>query len=107
MNKDAFIQGALDGKPLVLVEYRSFKEETLRYRDKKTGQAVERLVIKHAVEMGGNQVQVGEWLPDTAKPGQAQPPFKKGSVCVLQFEGFEREQGFYRATGQLFPYEAK
>jgi hypothetical protein len=102
-----FIAQALAGKPVVLVEYRSFKQEEIRYRDKKTGAAVERQIVKHAVEMGGAQVQISEWLPEGTKPGTAQPPFKKGHMAVLEIHGMRAEQGFYRAEGNLFPYEAE
>jgi len=105
MIQSAFIEQALAGKPLVLVEYRSFKEEQIRYRDKKTGATVERLIMKHAVEMGGAQVQISEWLPDDAKVGQSIPPFKKGAPAVLEIRGMKQEQGFFKAEGALYPFE--
>lgn len=89
----------------MLVEYRSFKEETIRYRDKKTQATVERLILKHAVEMGGAQVQISEWLPDGTKEGQAKPPFIKGTMAVLEIQGMRAEQGFYRAEGALYPFD--
>jgi len=108
VNKTEFVKLALSGKPVVLVEYRSFKEETLRYRVKAgptAGQAVTRLILKHSVEMGETQVSVSEWLPDDAKPGVAQPPFKKSQMAVLELKGMTQEQGFYKAEGTLFPYD--
>lgn len=106
MKQSQFIEAALMGKPLVLVEYRSFKEEQIRYRDKKTNATVERLIMKHAVEMAGAQVQISEWLPDDAKPGQSVPPFAKGSMAVLEIRGMKQEQGFFKAEGALYPFEA-
>lgn len=105
MQKSEFIKLALEGKPVVLVEYRSHKEEEIRYRDKKTGNTVERLIVKHAVEMGAAQVSVSEWLPDGTKRGQAVPPFKKGQMAVLELRGMERQQGFFVAEGDLYPFE--
>lgn len=105
MQKTQFIELALTGKPLVLVEYRSFKEEEIRFRDKKTGNAVQRLILKHAVEMAGAQVQISEWLPEETKAGTATPPFRKGAMAVLEIQGMRQEQGFYRAEGALYPYE--
>lgn len=107
MQQKEFITQALAGKPLVLVEYRAFKQEEIRYRDKKTQATVERQIIKHAVEMGGAQVQISEWLPEGTKPGSAQPPFKKGHMAVLEIQGMRQEQGFYRAEGNLYPYEVE
>lgn len=105
MLKSVFIEQALAGKPLVLVEYRSFKEEQIRYRDKKTQATVERLIMKHAVEMGGAQVQISEWLPDDAKPGESKPPFTKGAMAVLEIRGMKQEQGFFKAEGALYPFD--
>jgi len=105
MKQRDLIKHVLAGKPLVIVEYRSFKEDTIRYRDKKTGNTIERIIIKHAVEMGANQVSVTEWLPDDAKPGMAKPPFTKGQRVILELEGMEREQAFYKASGTLFLLE--
>jgi len=106
MNKEQFLKVALSGKPVVIVEYRSFKEDAISYRDKKSGQAVHRLIVKHAVEMGADQVQVTEWLPEGAKPGEAKSAFKKGQQCVLEITGMERQQGFYTCSGQLSPLES-
>jgi len=105
MKQSVLIEQILLGKPLVLVEYRSHKEEEIRYRDKKTQATVQRLILKHAVEMGGAQVQISEWLPDDAKPGQSVPPFAKGSFAVLEIRGMKQEQGFFKAEGALYPYE--
>lgn len=108
MIQKEFIDKVLDGSPLVLVEYRSHKEDTIRYRVKsgpQTGQSVERLIIKHAVEMGNIQVQVTEWLPEGTKPGVAVPPFKRGQKAVLELQGMENNGGIYKASGNLFPFE--
>lgn len=106
MKQADLIKCVLAGKPLVVVEYRSFKEDAISYRDKKTGQAVHRLVLKHATEMGNDQVQVTEWLPPEAVAGQAKPAFSKGQKCVLELTGLERQQGFFTCQGQLTPLEA-
>jgi len=57
--------------------------------------------------MGGGQVQGSEWLPDDAKPGQSIPPFKKGAMAVLEIRGMKQEQGFFKAEGALYPFEAE
>jgi len=108
MNKTTFIQKVLEGNPLVLVEYRSFKEDSIRYRVKtgpQAGQAVERVVIKHAVEMGASPVMVTEWLPEGTAKGTAVPPFKKGSYAVLELRGMTNDNGTYKAEGTLWPYD--
>jgi len=105
MDQKAFVKAALEGKPVVLVEYRSFKPDKISYRDKKTGQAIEQLIVKHGVEMGELQVQVAEWMPQGTTEAQVKPPFAKGAKAVLLIEGMTQEQGFFKAKGQLFPYE--
>jgi len=90
---------------MVLVEYRSFKEDKIRYRDKKTGNSVEQYILKHAVEMGVTQMLVSEWLPNDYKPGTATSQFRKGERAVLELEGMEPQQGFYKASGKLYPFE--
>jgi len=108
MKQSEYIEKSLEGSPLVLVEYRAFKEDTIRYRVKsgpQTGQSVERLIIKHSVELGAIQMQVTEWLPEGTKPGSAIPPFKKGQRAVLELQGMESQGGLYKASGNLFPFE--
>jgi len=105
MKSSEFVRLALAGSPVVLVEYRSFKEEQIRYRDKKTNATIERLIVKHAVEMGGVQMQISEWLPEEAKPGQSVPPYKKGQPAVLEIRGLKQEQGFFKAEGNLYPFD--
>lgn len=105
MTKKDFITLVLEGKPLIIVEYRGITPDVIKYRDKKTGNAVERTIAKHSVEMGNSQVMVTEWLPDGTKPDSVVQPFKKGAKCVLELEGMEPMQGFYKASGKLFPID--
>lgn len=107
MLQSEFIKSALEGKPVVLVEYRSFKVEHISYRDKKTGNAVSRDIVKHAVEMGDSQVSVSEWVPEGVKPESIKPPFNKGQRVVLELRGMERQQGFFVAEGNLWPFESE
>lgn len=105
MKQADMIKRILSGEPIVVVEYRAFKPDTIRYRDKKSGAAVERHVIKHSVEMGDMQVQVTEWLPDGVDLGTVKPTFSKGQRLALKLNGMEPNQGFYQATGDLIPLE--
>lgn len=107
MNKSEFVKMALEGKPVVLVEYRSFKIEHITYRDKKTQNTVSRNIVKHAVEMGDAQVSVSEWIPEDVKPETVKPPFAKGQRAVLELRGMERQQGFFVAEGNLWPFDDK
>lgn len=107
MKKTEFVNAALEGKPVVLVEYRSFKIENITYRDKKTQQTISRDIVKHAVEMGDSQVSVSEWVPAGVDAKTIKPPFNKGQRVVLELRGMERQQGFYVAEGNLWPFDDK
>jgi len=94
------------GTPLALVEYRSGKAETITYRDKTTGRSATMKLITHNVEAGNNAVQIGERVPDEQNLTDWQPPFKKGSQCVLVIESFTKDKGVYKAGGKLHPLAA-
>jgi len=105
MTQQELVSEILKGRPLVLVEYRSFKEDVIRYRDKKTGNAIEQSILKHSVEMGSSQVLVSEWLPQDHKKGTASSPYRKGEIVAFEIEGMESQQGFYKAQGKLLPFQ--
>jgi len=96
-----------EGAFIVIAEYRGFKPDAMRYRDKKTGNRVSSPILVHSIEVGASQVKVTEWLPDDAPVGAdglptATQPFKKGDKVVLQIENLENERGQYSARGKLF-----
>jgi len=105
MKQDEIMKNVLNGVPVVVVEYRSFKIETIRYTDKKTGSAVSKPMIKHGIEMGDQQATITEWLPDGAVLTDVKPHFKKGDKCILKIQGVEQIQGFASIRGTLEPYE--
>lgn len=105
MTQEQLFAEILKGKPLILVEYRGCKPDTIKYRDKKSGNAVERVVAKHSVEMGDAQVMVTEWMDDGVKADAIKSPFSKGERCILELEGMEPMQGFFKAAGQLHSFE--
>jgi len=107
MKQDEIMKHVLNGSPVVVVEYRSFKIETIRYTDKKTGSAVQKPMIKHGIEMGEQQATITEWLPDGVILTDVRPNFKKGDKCVLTIQGVEQVQGFASIRGKLEPYEVK
>jgi len=107
MNQETLIKNVLAGKPCVVVEYRSFKLDTITYIGKKSGVRESKPVIKHAIELADTQAAITEWLPDGADLAQVKPNFKKGEKCVLTLEGIETVQGFASIKGKLEPLDAK
>jgi len=107
MNEATILKSVLAGVPMVVVEYRSFKIETISYSDKKSGMKVSKPIVKHAIELADTQASIAEWLPDGTDLTQVKPIFKKGERCVLRIEGVENVQGFASIRGKLEPFETK
>jgi len=100
-----------EGQILAVAEYRGFRLECIRYRDKKTGAAVSAPIVTHAVELGAQQAKVSEWLPDGTPvddKGLAtnyQPQFKKGDQIVIKVESLKNERGSFTINGTMFKLE--
>lgn len=109
MNKAQFVEAALSGKPIIIVEYRAFKHEVIKFRDKSsvTGQMIEKDTVAHSCEAGDMQMRVSEWLPDGADVTKLKAPFAKGQKCAFLIKGMQQDKGFFRAQGELLPYEDK
>jgi len=105
MKQADIIKHVMNGVPMVIVEYRGFAIETIRYVDKKSGSAVTKPMVKHKIEMGETQAAISEWLPDGVNLSEVKPTFKKGDKCVLKMQGVENVQGFAQIRGTLEPYE--
>lgn len=105
LNQKQFIELALAGSPVILIEIRSAKVDAITYRDKKTGASVSRILIKYGCELGDAQMQVTEWVPDGTKAEDVKPAFAKGQRAALLLEGMEPQSGFFKASGKLYHYE--
>lgn len=106
MNKQQIADAILAGKPVVVVEYRSFKIDEIRYNDKKTGARVKRDIVKHGLELAGKPCVLTEWLPDGTNLEIIKPQFRKGENCVLEIEELAGDRDTLTARGSLAPYEA-
>lgn len=104
---ERFLAGAF----IAVAEYRGYKPEVMRYRDKKTGARVSSPILVHMVEVGESQVKVTEWLPDDAPVDAqglptAQRQHQKGDKVVLKLENLEADRGQYSARGTIHKLEA-
>lgn len=85
----------------MLVEYRSSKAEKIRWRDQKTGQALEASVLRHTVENASGSMVVNERVDDKMDVEHYQPPFSKGERVVLTLTEYKVERGMIQTRGKL------
>lgn len=105
------VERFLSGAFIVIAEYRTFKVETMGWRDKKTGARVTAPIAVHAVEVGNVQLKLTEWLPDDTPKDAAGVPqvaaaHKKGDRVVIKLESLEVQSGMYSARGTVHAIEA-
>lgn len=101
MTRKQASDGFLQGQRLLVCEYRSSKIESINWRDKSTGRAMEAKLLRHVIEAGPDSISVVERLPDDFKIDGWQPPFKKGAPVVLRYTEFSIDKGMLSARGSL------
>jgi len=105
--QERFLQGAF----IVVAEFRGFKLEKMAWRDKKTGNRVSAPIVVYALEVGGQQVKVTEWMPDDTKVGpdgvatEFVPKHKKGDQVIWEIEALENDYGAYSGKGKIHSLE--
>lgn len=105
VTKTQFIERTLAGEPLLLVEYRSAKPDTLRRKAPKTGQAPTMPVCKHMVLVKDTSFEVMQFLPDDADLAKVGPLAPKGSFVVVELKGMEASEYGNRIEGELCAYD--
>jgi len=100
------------GAFVAVAEYRGFKPDAIRYRDKKTGARVSSPVLVHLLEVGDAQVKVTEWCADTVQVDKdglpiVERPYAKGEKVILKLESLESQNGQMSAKGKLFKLEVE
>lgn len=98
------------GAFIAVAEYRGFKPDAMRYRDKKTGARVSSPIAIHLLEVGDAQVKVTEWLPDGTAVDAAGLPLverkhAKGDKVIIKLESLESQNGQLSARGAIFKIE--
>ena len=101
MKKAEVLPKVLNGEPLMIVEYRSSNAETIPWRDKETGRAINLNLLSHNVEAGTRTIRVSERVPEGTDLTKYEAPFKRGQLCVLHLEEFGREKGSFTARGKM------
>jgi len=93
------------GQPVVLVEYRFGKCETINWRDKTTKEAASFTQVRHTVELADGSFTVAERVPDNFVAADWVQSIVKGSRCLLKFSRFIVEKGVGQFQGELFLVE--
>lgn len=106
MTQQQFIQSALNGEPLLLVEYRASSAEVIKWRDKVSHQALSAPTLRHTVEYSKGSMAVSERVDDKFDASNYKAPFKKGDKVVLRFTNWQQQKGAVTAQGTLEPYES-
>jgi len=100
-----------EGQILAVAEYRGFRLEAIRYRDKKTGAAVSAPIVTHSVELGAQQAKVSEWLldgtpvDDRGLATNYVAAFKKGDRIIIKVESLKNDRGSWTINGPMFKLE--
>jgi len=105
MKQKEAIAAFLAGKPILIVEYRGHQIEKIGWRDKVSGQQVEKQTQSHSVEAGNMQMRISEWVQDGVNPETLKPKFTKGTPCVFVIKSMKLDKGILRGEGDLEPYE--
>jgi len=90
------------GQPVVLVEYRFGKCETINWRDKTTKQAASFTQVRHTVELADGSFTVAERVPDNFDASTWTQTIAKSTKCLLKFNRFIIEKGVGQFSGELF-----
>jgi len=85
-------------KILAVGEYRTMTARELNFTDKETQQKKTRKLIEHGIEVGDQQLNVTEWLPDDATLSAVKRPCEKGEPVVVEVSGFSRQWGITAAS---------
>jgi len=96
------------GRQVMIVEYRNSRVDYIEWADKVTRARKSADLCKHTVEAGPLSFPVNERMPENWDAAKAKVdfaagklPFKKGTVCVLEFRSFKSQKGAVEAEGTL------
>lgn len=91
------------GEVLAVCEWRGFKVEEVTLTDTKTGRQRKSCVVRHAVELGADQVAITEWMPDGTDPKSIKFPYNRGDRLLVVLSGLQTQKGLKMASGKFEP----
>lgn len=94
------------GEAVCVAEYRGTRIDKISFRNKQNPAKMdERVILRHALEMGPGQLQCVEWTPDGTTPdGVAKTiTLKKGQLVLVSVKKMISEKGNTEISGELVP----
>lgn len=108
LNRKQLDEWLRKGQPVMVAELRTAKEETIRWRDKTSGRALEASVARINLETASEVVAVSVDLPEkpdgtreTVAEYLAARKLEKGKIAVAFLRGLELNRGAMSARGSL------
>jgi len=101
ITKTELLKNVEAGQPLLVVEYRTAKADTLRIKAPKTGEQSIRPVVKHIVLVGDTSFEVMEWLPDGTDVSKVKPFLARATRCAIEVHSMEMTDYGNRMSGKL------
>jgi hypothetical protein len=97
MNAIELLRPLLGGHIILVAEFRGGKLETVGYVDKKSGEAINRLMLSFAVERQGqglvSYVLLQRYFPATASPEETEIKLEKGRLYAFPLDAIETRRG--------------
>lgn len=111
MNKSDVMALLEKGKPVVMGEFRRFKGEVIRWRDKTSGKALEAPSMRFTVETDEETFEVSDFT-DVPEGSTAEAvvsaykcPFKKGARVLVEIKSWIQQKGVVKCRGLLHVLE--
>jgi len=101
MKESEFVANVLAGKPLLLVEYRSFVADEIVRKVPKAGQSATMPIIKHKVLLGDDSWELGEFLDDGQEVKSYKSQFRARDLVAVQVETMEKTKWGSRMNGVM------
>jgi len=90
------------GKPVILAEYRGGGADDIKWRDKKTGQQKEGVMVRDYLETEAlGPVGMSNFAPDGFKKADWKQPFPKGTKVLVTITGMQANAGVITFKGTL------
>jgi len=90
------------GKPVIVAEYRGGAADEIKWRDKKTGEQRQGVMVRAHLETDAlGPVGMSNFAPDGFKKADWKQEFAKGTKVLLVIEGMQMNAGVITFKGAL------
>jgi len=101
MKKDELIKLVLEGKPLLVCEYRNTEKDSINRKVVKAGESATMPILKHKVLVGDDSWELGEFPATREAFDKYASPYKVREMVVVQIETMERTKYGARMQGEI------